>query len=460
MNLQTTFLGLTLWLVAIWVAIMVQWRHPNRSVGLVLGHITNMWMIYWLSVVFYLAPWYVETVFPPDAVQLGFIQSLYATLSFSAGSILCTKLVKKNQPLLPKANITVAFAQTKQVAWFYIFAGLSCRFLLAPVLGSLPGAAALLSVGWYLLLVGLTFHCWLAIKEHRRRSLIKWTVLILLIPLLTVSSDGFLGIGIAVLLLFVAFVVTFYRPRWHFAVFGVISVYFFLSVYVTYMRDREALRDQISNGASYSERFDFLYNSVRTGEAFDPYYLPHLQRIDGRLNQNALIGASVIYINDGHRDFAYGDTLIDGVLALIPRAIWPNKPMKAGSGTLVADYTGIPFNNDTTAIGVGHTMELYINFGAPGVIVGFFFIGIALTLLDWAAAQRLAEGNWPAAAFWYLTGLGFLGVASGSSIEFTVGIAAGALLVMCINRFVLPTYLRSVGRIFFKQRSEMQMGGV
>ena len=139
------------------------------------------------------------------------------------------------------------------------------------------------------------------------------------------------------------------------------------------MRDRDVLRAQVTDSAAYSERLATIFHMATNFEWLNPYEEFHLQRIDGRLNQSCLVGASVRYIGDGHKDYAMGDTLINGFLALIPRAIWWNKNVNAGSGTLVSDYTGIPYNNETTSVGIGHVMELYINFGTVGVVIGFFF---------------------------------------------------------------------------------------
>ena len=47
--------------------------------------------------------------------------------------------------------------------------------------------------------------------------------------------------------------------------------------------------------------------------------------------------------------------------------------------------------NPTTAYGVGNVMEFQINFGVPGVIIGFFLLGWLIGTLDLKAA--LAEGR-------------------------------------------------------------------
>ena len=54
--------------------------------------------------------------------------------------------------------------------------------------------------------------------------------------------------------------------------------------------------------------------------------------------------------------------------------------------------TGLRFNSQTS-IGVGNVMELQINFGMPGVAVGFFVLGWAIGKLDLKAAIAERQGE-------------------------------------------------------------------
>src|SRR6202023_2204221 len=102
--------------------------------------------------------------------------------------------------------------------------------------------------------------------------------------------------------------------------------------------------------------------------------------------------------------FAYGQTLYQVVIAVIPRAIWPTKPVVAGSGSLVTQYTGIQFA-EGTAVGIGHVMEAYISFGVVGVIGGFIALGTLIGAIDGAAGRRLRAGDLRGFVMWFLPGL-------------------------------------------------------
>src|SRR5207247_1102986 len=117
-----------------------------------------------------------------------------------------------------------------------------------------------------------------------------------------------------------------------------------LSLFVTYMRDRLEIRDVVWGESSISERVDAVTGSLGGWDWFDPNRQDHLDLIDSRLNQNYLVGVAVERLDSGLAEFASGQTLVDAIEALIPRAIWIDKPISAGSGDLVSRFTGIPFN--------------------------------------------------------------------------------------------------------------------
>ena len=91
----------------------------------------------------------------------------------------------------------------------------------------------------------------------------------------------------------------------------------------------------------------------------------HLFALDQRLNQNYLVGMGVMRHREGEAELLYGATV--PFWALIPRAIWPDKPAVGGGGDLVSQFTGIKFA-EGTSVGVGQVLEFYMNFGMPGVL--------------------------------------------------------------------------------------------
>src|SRR5205823_2807942 len=157
-----------------------------------------------------------------------------------------------------------------------------------------------------------------------------------------------------------------------------------------YMRDRGEIREVVWGGQSLRNRAERVTTTIKAFEWFDPSNNDHLTRVDDRLNQSYMVGAAVSRLSD-IGGYAHGATLWEALLALILRAIWPEKPITAGSGKLVTEYTGIPFAAGTS-VGIGQVMEFYVNFGTLGVLIGFTIMGIAITVLDLLAAECLAAG--------------------------------------------------------------------
>lgn len=75
--------------------------------------------------------------------------------------------------------------------------------------------------------------------------------------------------------------------------------------------------------------------------------------------------------------FQYGQTYVAGFLTLIPRAIFPNKPLPS-TGTFTQAFWPDQWNNFGTTLPAGVFGECYMNFGVPGVLVGAAVFGWAV----------------------------------------------------------------------------------
>ncbi|MBV8713454.1 MAG: hypothetical protein JO020_02115 [Chloroflexi bacterium] len=397
--------------------------------GLIQAYLLNLALLYWIGAALYLLPWY--TNHDPDVVLAGLQQSTYAVIAFGIGSvILAPWLTRAARPLSGSARFPTEPALARRLAVI----GLVAFFGLTPLVARIPTVSAVAVQGWNLLVVGLGLLCWQAWHSKKHRGLLGWLSLTLCLPLVTIVTQGFIGYGTAAATAVMTFIGNFYRPRWRVVLVAVLLTYLGLSMYVTYMRDRDSIRAVVWSGQPLGARVERVQLTLSTFEWFDWYNHDHLERIDDRLNQNLLMGAAVQYMDAGLAHFAYGATIVEGFIALVPRAIWPTKPVVAGSGTVVTEYTGIPFAQGT-AIGIGHVMEAYISFGTIGVVVGFIFIGIVVGLIDFTAARRLWSGDVRGFLLWFLPGLSFLQV-GGSIVELTSSVGAAILAAHLVNRLL------------------------
>jgi hypothetical protein len=105
--------------------------------------------------------------------------------------------------------------------------------------------------------------------------------------------------------------------------------------------------------------------------------------------------------------------------------LWPEKPVFGGSPKIVAEMTGLRLANNTT-FGVGNVMEFQINFGIPGLIIGFFLLGFLIRTLDRNAAAAEGRGDLGKTILCFLPAVALI-QPNGSMVELCGG--AGAALV-------------------------------
>jgi hypothetical protein len=422
-----------LWVMATGVLALAQERRRIQGVGLVLGYAVNLWLIHWPGAALYVLPWYSNL--PPDLVEAGFRQSTYAVLAFVAGSVLLGPAVVRRVLPARRATATPRLPEGR-VETVYLLWGLFSYVVLIPAVGQTATTTAIVVAGWNMLVVGLGLACWRAWSEGRDLGFVGWMALAGCLPLVTVVSQGYLGYGTGALLAVLTFVHTFRRwPRSRLLVLGLVCAYAGLSFYGSYMRDRSLIRESVWSGDSLSERLERVYLTVSDLEWFDPLDAQHLYRIDDRLNQNALVGMAVDHLDAGREDFAYGETLWHAAIALVPRVVWPDKPVVAGSMDLVSRYTGLRFAEDTS-VGVGQVMEFYINFGTIGVVLGFVALGALLTTVDSMARRQLVSGDWLRFALWYMPGLSLL-QAGWSLVDITASAGAAVVNVLLVNHVLM-----------------------
>ena len=80
-------------------------------------------------------------------------------------------------------------------------------------------------------------------------------------------------------------------------------------------------------------------------------------------------------------------------------------------------------------------MEFFVNFGTLGVVLGFMFMGILVTTLDLAAAERLAVNDLHGFVLWFLPGISLLQV-GGSLVEATVSAVASITVAFLANKYL------------------------
>jgi hypothetical protein len=418
---------LLIWLVTASYVLVRHWR-SELGTGLVFTYVLSYGAIHWLAAAIYLFPWYVAP--SVDITLAGLRVSTIGLIGFAVGGEIGAAVF--GPPPMQVATDGRGMTADGRIVTLYLVVGAVFYGVIFPIVAALPTVSALASTASSLMILGVALKAWNGWQRGRLGVCWFWLAASAAFPFVTLAGQGVLGFGFAAMVIVAAFVASFYRPRWQVVAVGVLVAYAGLSVYVTYMRDRRDIRAVVWGGETMGTRLDRLVETFADTEWFDVNDIEHLRRIDGRLNQNALLGAAVDGIDSGAVPLAYGATLRDAALALIPRALWPSKPVVAGSGDLVATYTGL-FFAEGTSVGIGHVMEWYVNFGVVGVALGFVIIGAVTVYVDRAAAMWLHRGDISRFALWFMPGMSLLQV-GGSFVEMTSSAAASVVVVLLLDR--------------------------
>ena len=341
-----------------------------------------------------------------DTVFTGFLVSAYGTAAFGAGWCFGPALRRNFQPQ--------GIHSSPNVALWYVSCGMISFFVLQPLLKGVPSINSVAIAAGQLMLAGLCLGAFLAYKRNGWRSICRWLAPALVLPLVTVLKQGFLGYGVIALSAVTLFCATFVRPRWIVVAALLIGGYCGLSVFVAYMQTRNEIRAAVWTGADLRTRLSGVSLALSRVKPFDFFDQNDLLIFDGRMDQSYLAGLAVDRLSSTG-EYVHGETLTVAAVALIPRIFWPGKPFTGGSGNLVSRFTGLTFSSGTS-VGIGPVMELYANYGIVCVLTGFFVLGLLLSYIDHHAAVCLQGGDSHRFVLWFLVGISFL-QASGSFVE-------------------------------------------
>ena len=122
------------------------------------------------------------------------------------------------------------------------------------------------------------------------------------------------------------------------------------------------------------------------------------------------------------------------LLALIPRVVWPDKPVVGGGGRVVQDFTGIEFA-EGTSVSAGQVLEFYANFGTWGVVGGFLLFGWMIGRMDILVIRYLREGDHRRFLRWSMVSLALL-QPGGNLLEIVVSVASAAIAAVGIGYFL------------------------
>jgi hypothetical protein len=311
-----------------------------------------------------------------------------------------------------------------QFCWFCVIGGWVLIYGLSP-LYQIPSIGATVEKGGAIWMLGVMLGLRAACQRRDLRRVAMWIGALMVYPVLMLLLGGFLSYGSAAIIIVCAALTISTRSYWRVVVGITVFLFLSLSVFVNYYAHRKDIREQVWGGASLEARIDSVTDTVRGFEWFDPSNQKHLIALDERLNQNYFVGLAARRIQVGLSRYLDGESVWEGLLSLVPRLLWPDKPVFGGSPEIVTKMTGLHLSR-TTSFGVGNVMEFQINFGIPGVVIGFFLLGWVIGTLDLKAAVAEARGDMGDTILFFLPCVPLI-QPNGSIVELTGGSAAALL---------------------------------
>ncbi len=428
-----------LWPLIVVAVLQVLLRTSRRSVGFIAFYLLIYTITYWLASAFQS----LSSYFPlqdPFYTRLGFTVSFVGLVCFIAG-VLITQFVFRRTRL--SHSIPVILSPQPQVSTsvpliFYSI-GIVSYFALSSFVANIPTISAVAYNASNLLFVGAI----LMLSHKTSKSLPRWIILVSVFvwPVVTVVNGGFLGFGLSpsILTLICWFQISGRKLRLHHFILAAFGIYIAFSVVATYFVARNDIRGLVWTSAASDIRISGVFDSfVQNFQFFGFGDAQRLAFIEGRLDLSNLTGVAIARLNTNQIDFANGGTLTQAALMVIPRSFWPDRPVVVGGNDLISKYTGITFASGTT-VAPGQVMELYINFGLLGIIVGFAVLGGAVAFLDQRAAKAFDSGNYFGFAAYVMPMLGLVLVGDTmiAVVATTVTGAGTALLVNFVVRRAL-----------------------
>lgn len=423
---------LVVWLLLLFVTMCIGMQGSRYSAGMPLAYFLGLSLIHTPGAAVYIN--FPSWTTAASHTEEGFQQTVIGMTAFLVGVLIVRQVIFATRPAWKSTIFRPGELEAlDRRGLMYLFGGIA-YFALGSLV-SIPSVGAIIASLSSLLIVGASLRLWVA---HQERNTLKfWSTasLLPLLPLVTILRQGFIGFGTYWLLASVSFAFAQSKRRLGYFLIAPFVAFIGLSIFVNYMASRTAFREAVwFRQVGIEDRIERVFDMFRDFTWFDNDNPKQREVIDGRLNQNQLVGAAVDRLDSGLVEFAHGSTLVDIAIGLIPRALWPDKPQVGGGGNVVEHYTGINFA-EGTSVGAGQVLEFYINFGTVGVIVGFLIYGWLIGWMDFRIIECIHTHDQSGFLLWFMVCTALL-QPGGNLLEVVVTAAGSAVTASALSYLV------------------------
>ena len=396
------------------LAVLLLLRRDKLSVGLPLAYLALLLLIH--------VPGAIAQVVGRqwlegyEITEVGLRYTAIGVVCFTLGVWLARQGVRQ--------RLEAVAADRRRFAIYCLAAGWATLVFLAPF-SRIPSIGAAINSGAAIWMLGVLVALRYAVGSGNISRVLGWSGALAVYPALMLLVGGFMSYGASAVTIVLSVLPVVARTVARATVGILIAGFFGLTIFVNYFEHRDNIRESIWGGASMEDRIGSVLGMFNQFHVPDLSSKEDLNSLNTRLNQNLFVGLAAERLQEGATPYLDGETIVDSVIYLVPRAVWPDKPATGGSGDLVARTTGLQLNEDTSW-GVGNVLEFYINFGLAGIIIGFGFMGWLIGALDLRAAIAERQADFKGLLIYFLPGVAL--VQPGSSLSETAGAAVAAVV--------------------------------
>jgi len=397
--------------VASLVALVAILRHARVSLGMPVAYLVNLLLLHVPGAIGQLVATDRAMLTPIEFTRTGIILTAVGSCAFVLGVFLIH---------LP-ANTVAAVPAPRSFYWRFCVTWGGLVTIMGFMI-NLPSIGAVITRGGAIWMLGVMLAIRSAVTRRDRAMLMRWIAILAIYPILMLMLGGFMSYGaMATIIVLSGLYITSKHPI-RLAIASVVLFVAGMSVFLSYFQHRPEIRHVVWNNGNTDERINVTLETIKDIKLPSSHDKLQMFAIDQRLNQNYFVGLASERIDAGIVDYLHGRSLWEGIQALVPRALWPDKPVVAGSPKIVAEMTGLVLD-ENTSFGVGNVMEFDINFGIFGVITGFLILGLAIGWLDRRAAICDMQGDLGRTFMFFLPAVALI-QPNGSIIELMSGAAA------------------------------------
>jgi hypothetical protein len=199
----------------------------------------------------------------------------------------------------------------------------------------------------------------------------------------------------------------------------VLCAYFMFQPLVGYGRHQLAMRYGEIRGAGIAERWAIVRNYLEEGRD------SIVSSRQGGLSRLSYVNIGA-FVVDRYDFGSPGDTLGNAAAVVVPRALWPDKPIITQLG---ADLYFTVRGRSGTSLGVGHFAEAYWNFGWLGIAPFMGVLSLILSIFT-VASMRIMAGK-----DWLLLPFVFIGINMGLRVDghFVPDILGAGWIAICLG---------------------------